>query len=270
MGRDLLDGGALGLDGGVVAARDRPGQRPLGAVLGKVLDRARAAAARAAPAPRAARARRPAAIRSAAAWSVTRKFEATEAAAWYAARPSSSISKGVIPSRRASRAAKSSASALVPATAQPTPVERRERRLAGRGQLGEASGAGAARTGRRRPAAPRSMAVSGVAPLVCPTSGAAPGGDRRPPRRSRRPGRRGSRPSAGGGVSPRPSGPSTSTPAARRAALSLVPSRPAPMTATRASLSRPGWRFFTGESLVHCPCRSTPMVGSGQQPQGYP
>ena len=89
MGGDVLDGGALRLDGCVIAAGDRPGEGALGTVLGEVLDGAPQerhehqidqigacdrASCGSSPAP--------AAMRSAAACSVTRKLDATEAAAW--------------------------------------------------------------------------------------------------------------------------------------------------------------------------------------------
>ncbi len=81
-------------------------------------------------------------------------------------------------------------------------------------------------------------ADSGVAPLVWPTSGAAPAATAAAAAIS---------PSGTQmitarevpGTSPRPSGPSTSTPASESAAASAVPSRPAPMTAMRPALLTP-------------------------------
>ena len=58
---------------------------------------------------------------SAIAWSVTRKFDATDAAAWYAARLWSGSSKATIPSRSAISRAAASASGVDPAIAQPIP-----------------------------------------------------------------------------------------------------------------------------------------------------
>ncbi len=63
-----------------------------------------------------------AASRSAAASSVIRKFDAIDAAAWYAGRSVSSISTAVIPSADASEAATASARRVLAAIAAPAPA----------------------------------------------------------------------------------------------------------------------------------------------------
>ena len=96
----LLNRGALALDRGLVSARDRSGQRPLGPEPRPSSRRWRARAGR----QQLAVDPGGAATRSAAASSVIRKFEAIDAAAWYAARSSSATATGRMPSACAIRA----------------------------------------------------------------------------------------------------------------------------------------------------------------------
>ena len=86
LGRARIDGGALALHRRVVAADDRAGERRARTVRRPVLDGAAHQRVRAAIAASSGASPAVAAISSAAASSVTTKFDAIDAAAWYPAR----------------------------------------------------------------------------------------------------------------------------------------------------------------------------------------
>src|SRR4051812_37694593 len=121
-----------------------------------------------------------------------------------------------MPSRSARPRAKVSARGVVPATAQPAPAN------------SGAPPAGTVISGCSPNASWGARTSSRVAPEQCPTSGPrasavaaaaiSPSGTQR-------------RTASAWGVAPRPSGPSTARPVARRAAARAVPSRPAPTIA---------------------------------------
>jgi hypothetical protein len=147
---------------------------------------------------------------------VTRKFDAIEAAAWYAARSASAISNAVMPIASAIARARSRARGVDPATAAGTPANEVSPVTVMRGWMPRAScGASGSRV---------------VAPEKCPTS--RPGATSAAAEPISASGTARSTMSASAAVAPRPRGPVTSTPAPRSAAATARPTRPSPTTAT--------------------------------------
>ena len=244
LGRALGDRVALACDRRLVAARDRAGEGALGAERAPSSRRSRARAGRARRGRRRARGEplgggleRDEEVRGDRGGGVV----------------GGAVRVGDLDRRRGrggarARSATPRAWAVVPATAAEAPASR------------AAPSAGTVISGCSENASCGASASSVVAPEQWPTRATA-ARSRRQRWRSRRPGRARSTTSASGRRAPRPSGPSTSSPASRRPAASARPRRPAPTIAQRMCARAGRWFPF---QFPHGRYRSASMVVGGE------